>query len=432
MYSCPAPPDCSIPDNFTIPFEADPDVDGIGVRTVKRSAARLSVKSVSLSQMIASFYAAAWLTIVLLAFAFFIAGTTFDDDVFCQLDKRFILRLHQLWQYLTQMIFGHKLPRSDETVQRIRKGLQTAILILSDQQLITGAAISIVGLSRHCNITEYHFNTVINLALCASLAHSLTFPFVEHHVMQNGFFRIWRAIAMLLLGALLMGTWVVTGSNDWLIVYGLPAQCGFDNLGRDFGPPATVSLGILYWFLLRGYLFSLWILMPSVNVIDTIGQLLSTTFWLELICKVVRYVLKYTVSQYQQSKGSLTQISMMRKIYRWTKSAIFLGISTLLLIFFSLVYSIAQCWRSYAFNLSWSCYTLSGSANIIGGLRATAAENGMTGTESDWTFGQQLPMLMLLLPCFAIAEAFFGMVFLCLTTHEKTGPAFADQLVFNR
>jgi hypothetical protein len=374
--------------------------------------------------MIASFYTAAWLTIVFLAVAFFITGTTFDEDVFCELDQRFILRLHQLCRFLTQKIFGHKLARGDETMLRIKKGLQTAILILSDQQLITSAAISIVGLSRHCTITEYHFNTVINLALCASLAHSLTFPFVENHVMQNAFFRIWRAIAMLAVGALLMGTWVVTGSNDWLTVYGLPAQCGFDNLGQNFGPPATVSLGLLYWFLLRGYLFSLWILMPRVGVIKVIGLLLSTTFWLELICNVLHYALRHTVRQFQRSKQGFARISEMENlpvaiwvsqtVYMWAKSVIFLGISTILLFLISIVYSIAQCWRSYIFNLCWACYTLSGSATIIGAFRATAADNGMTGTESDWTFGQQLPMLMLFLPCAAIVEAFFGIIFLCL------------------
>jgi hypothetical protein len=86
----------------------------------------------------------------------------------------------------------------------------------------------------------------MSLCLAASLAHSMTFSFVGHYITQNVFFRTWRAIAMIIFGALLCVILAMTGSNNWNEVYGLPALCGYINLGQNLGPPATISLTILY------------------------------------------------------------------------------------------------------------------------------------------------------------------------------------------
>jgi len=51
---------------------------------------------------------------------------------------------------------------------------------------------------------------------------------------------------------------------------------------------------------------------------------------------------------------------------------------------------------------------LVGSARIVAGYRAAAQINGIISSENQWSFGQQLPLLMLFLPAFAMAEMFFG------------------------
>jgi len=196
-------------------------------------------------KVVASFYVAAWATVLMVAIAYFVsAPEAFDNDGFSKLDH-WLVGTVQFWiRTLFSRLFRRPMnPRlSTKTLETLHK----AILVLSDQQLITGLAISLVGLARICQISQYHFNTVINLAFAANLAHSLTFSFVEEYVTGNVFFRTWRAVAMLLFGVLLFGMMIVRGGNDWLNWYGAPALCGYQNLGQSFAPPASTCLVLVF------------------------------------------------------------------------------------------------------------------------------------------------------------------------------------------
>ncbi|KAE8446002.1 hypothetical protein EG329_012641 [Mollisiaceae sp. DMI_Dod_QoI] len=354
------PVDCSVPWNYTTQFDADPDIDGIGV--------------------IASFYFAAWTTVILLTVEYLIAPPhEFANFGRSQLDIRFVKKIQHV----------SKMKAEAKAKAKTRKALQKAILLLSDQQLITGISITIVGLARLCQITQYHFTTVQNLALAASVAHSMTFGSVEQYIEQKSFFRIWRAIGMLLFGVLLLVLWIVTGNNNWINVYGMPALCGYQNLSQGFGPPATTSLAILYWFLLRGWVFSLTVLFPHYNKLPWILKALSTNFWLGKICDFLEKCFTQPASRRVAQEFWI--------FFRWT--------SFILLV---VVYAAFEVWGSYAFNLTWAYYTFSASVMIVSGLRNTASNNGMIGTESQWSFGQQLPLLLLILPTFAMIEMFFG------------------------
>lgn len=225
---------------------------------------------------------------------------------------------------------------------------------------------------------------------------------------------------MLLFGALLLVLWTVTGSNDWLEVYGMPALCGYQNLSQDFGPPATTSLAILYWFLLRGWAFSWTVLFPHHSKLPWILKALSTNFWLGKICDFFEKCCKQSASQLRQRQKRLQEATDTQNNSRQSSLIktttlirprvaqgfwIFLSGTSVMLL--GVVYAAFEVWGSYAFNLAWTCYTLAGSVQIVSGLRNTASYNGMNGSESQWSFGQQLPLLLLILPTFAMIEMFF-------------------------
>lgn len=368
----------------------------------------LCLRDLTFLQVITSFYVSAWITVLVLAVEYIIAPPAeFANYGRSQFDKRFIKTI----QNVSKM----------KSKPKTRKALQKSILLLSDQQLITGISIAVVGLARLCQITQYHFTTVQNLAVAAAVAHSMTFNTVKQYIEQNRFFRTWRAIGMLLFGALLMTVWTVTGSNDWLEVYGMPALCGFQNLRQDFGPPATTSLALLYWFLLRGWAFSWTVLFPNNNGLPWLLKLLSTNFWLGKICDFLEKWYKQSTSHLRQAqkrsqeasitgsnspRPSLAQTTTLMRGY--LDQGFWIFASGTLLVFLGVVYAAFEVWGSYAFNLAWTCYTLTGSVQIVYLLRNTASDNGMNGSESQWTFGQQLPLLLLILPILGMIEMFFG------------------------
>ncbi|KFZ04171.1 hypothetical protein V502_10354 [Pseudogymnoascus sp. VKM F-4520 (FW-2644)] len=360
MYACAVKPSCTIPPSWIIKFDADPDIDGIG--------------------FIAAFYTASFLTVIILTATYITSDLgTFTNFGFCKLDENF---------------FAYKQKKN------FHEALRKATLVLSDQQLLTGVAMAIAGLIKHCEITQYHFNTVINLVLAATIAHSMTFSFIADYTSENSFFRIWRALAMLLLGALCMGIFIVTGNNNWLSVYGLPAQCGYDNLRDGFSPPATISLGLLYWFLIRGYAFSFTVLIPTSKAAQLFSVFLSSAFWLAKICKYITIISAYFDSKLANCWESmsvepgLVVASLRYPHFNKTMQQLSYGAWFFVSIFTKLlhasVYGIAQVWASYAFALCWTCYTLAGSAELIAIQRKTATENGMQGSQNQWGYGQLL------------------------------------------
>lgn len=222
---------------------------------------------------------------------------------------------------------------------------------------------------------------------------------------------------MLLFGALLLVLWTVTGSNDWLKVYGMPTLCGYQNLSQDFGSPATASLAILYWFLLRGWAFSLTVLFPYHSKLPWVLNALSTNFWLGKICDFLEKCCKQWASRLRQGQKRLQEATDIQNdslimtttlIRPRVAQGFWLFLSGTSITLLGVVYAASEVWGSYAFNLAWTCYTLSGSVQIVSRLRNTASDNGMNGSENQWSFGQQLPLLLLILSTFAMIEMFFG------------------------
>jgi hypothetical protein len=367
-------------------------------------------------KFVTAFFTASFLTIIVLAATYITSDPRrFADNGFSKLDEVFVSHLQETG---TKVAIKTSFSVHAQTKENFYEALRKAALVLSDQQLLTGTAMGLAGLIKHCEITQYHFNTVLNLILAAAVAHTMTFTLIEGYISQNSFFRIWRAVAMVIFGALCFGIFIVVGNNNWMKVYGLPAQCGYDGLGDGFGLPASASLGLLYWFFIQGYSYSLTVLVPASTTLRVFNDILSPTTYLVQICKYLALASMYFDAGRAKCQKSMSiepglVVVNLRFPYLKTKMhrlryGAWSFVSIFTKVLHGLVYGAVQVWSSYAFVLSWAFYTLIAStANIIL-QRKTAAENGMQGNEDQWGYGQLLSVLLLVPLVSAVVNPFFG------------------------
>ncbi|KAI9718434.1 MAG: hypothetical protein M1812_004155 [Candelaria pacifica] len=137
--------------------------------------------------------------------------------------------------------------------------LRRAVLVFSDQQVVTGIALLTSGYAQlPVNIASYHWELIVYLSWFSSLTHLATLTVLRQYFLDHSAARIWRAILMLVTATLLAVALLPTGDYWWLkpITKGLPASCFFERLGsrnpaerlkwdRDQTPPMVISLLVL-------------------------------------------------------------------------------------------------------------------------------------------------------------------------------------------
>jgi hypothetical protein len=90
MYTCPVRPNCTIPDSYIVNFDADPDIDGIGVSSLATSHV-LGKLCLTKTKFIAAFYTAAFLSVIVLSATYLSCDpSTFNNFGFHKLDESVI------------------------------------------------------------------------------------------------------------------------------------------------------------------------------------------------------------------------------------------------------------------------------------------------------------------------------------------------------
>lgn len=186
-----------------------------------------------------------------------------------------------LGAYTFGMVEPELLAPADVRIMRVRSRIhdhprlhhlmQHAILVLSDQQIVTGVAIMAAGFVglRSGETNVYHYQIVLYLAWLASSVplSALTFlrPFLESHPAV----RAWRLAGMVVLFFMLMVGLVPTVSYDWGIInisdpsdatieindktgWGIPARCFWV---RTYGDGVNDDAPIGYVLLVISYVW---------------------------------------------------------------------------------------------------------------------------------------------------------------------------------
>ena len=106
--------------------------------------------------------------------------------------------------------------------------LQRFMLALSDQQIVTGLAIFIIGFSKHCELSSYHFIVIMALGWFSFTTHLSTLSVLQGYLVHRPgqkTFRLLGIIATFLLLALSFVLLYSQPNND------VAVQCRFAHIG---------------------------------------------------------------------------------------------------------------------------------------------------------------------------------------------------------
>src|SRR5271170_2347971 len=270
------------------------------------------------------------------------------------------------------------------------KVVERLILGFSDQQLVTGTAILLAAFIRlptsNGQIRAYHFSVVTDLAWFSANTHLVTLFVLRDYFSTHIALRLWRTIGMLVMIALLVIASILSTNKYW---YGNPDEfvdghsvdftgvncptiCLIGDLKKNMGGSplkwVIVDLLVLFW----GYSIALARLYRPRNKIWK--RITQTTRDYYLSVRSQRFEIRFCCSSF----GTIS-----RGIYDLMRSSVFITI----------------------FNSAWfGLGVLSMFADRSEGHRLL----GQGENEDSWGFGQIMALLLMLLPCFAALEIFYG------------------------
>lgn len=136
---------------------------------------------------------------------------------------------------------------------------------MSDQQLVTGAALLASGYSQlHCGISAFHWQVMIYLVWYSSFTYLATLTVLRRYFKNNKPMRWWRVRVMFLIVTSLIAALIPTANEFWLppsyeasisnyTFVGMPAQCFFHISNVSVDPRPFSSMLISSLVLLSGY-----------------------------------------------------------------------------------------------------------------------------------------------------------------------------------
>ena len=205
------------------------------------------------SQVVVGFLATAYLTFIIVSI-YYLVGYV-PEEFLNSIDRGII---HTLWR-----------KARSKPAKTWEPTLRNAVLMFSDQQLVTGLALLISGyVQLRCGISSYHWQTITYLAWFSSLTHLTTLTVLRQYFRDNPAPRLWRAVLMLVMVTMLGFALVPSGDGWWFTsentsdyVARLSALCFFRRLVArspeerfELGAYTTGSMLISVLVLFSGYL----------------------------------------------------------------------------------------------------------------------------------------------------------------------------------
>ena len=373
---------CTIPKHqHAIPFDADPDIAGIGV--------------------IVAFLIPACVSFVLASFMFLISS-----------DAAFVVKssfLDYIIRRPIQKWAGHWHRKAWMEV------LRETVTMFSDQQLVVATSLQIVTFSRHIQITQYHATVVVYLVWIAASTHQICLLAIQDRLLERTGMRIWRLVWMLLLELMLIPTTVLIWGSSWLVKFGLSSDCGWRDFGKiDPGEDQFVlafnlftsvwSIVYLLNLLLPSWLFKR--LLPVEIMIRYIKAL--SGFFVGLFDRTNRRLAKTSSELLAVSQGTPVDTYGIPALLYITRLALEVCLLTPLLnlerVIMVIAFSLWEIVASNVFEFARALLQVIMFTIWLDEIRQKAPHKGLEGDEDKWGFGQILPILMLILPVFAIFD----------------------------
>ncbi|CAO2652751.1 Nn.00g021620.m01.CDS01 [Neocucurbitaria sp. VM-36] len=290
--------------------------------------------------------------------------------------------------------------------KRFEYAMEKSVLILSDLNLVTGIGLLISAYSQlDCGISAYHWQIMVFMAWFASFSFVSAMAFLEGYFQTNNNLRIIRVFFMCVLASLLIAALLPTGSKRWLNQYVGDGDGFYPSLStacyyRELSMSSFVRRGPKIWSML----FS--VAVVAFSYIHCGMRLFDPT------AETTRKYLR----TWPGSKSKQILFALERKAFGTGLRAHLWHVPYLSLYAafasFRAFYDISE---SMLLEIIWLTFAMAWGTIKVWETRATAAYNfdGISITinqevheENSWTFGQTLPLILLLLPLLSMAQAY--------------------------
>lgn len=269
--------------------------------------------------------------------------------------------------------------------------VRTAVLAMSDQQIVTGIAIMGAGFQglRTGTLSAYHYQIVLYLAWMSSSVHLTAITVLASYLKRHRGVLAWRLTGMLVLFVMLIVGLIPTISNDWGIFWwdgidsnktgwAIPARCFWGDLrGGGVSPDAPLGFIIL-----------------SVSYLWKMGQLFSSSrgtyhqWFRGPIERLMVHALRYTTERSSLPGG-------LSRCWLWT-FRVLLALALPFMVILEVV-------SSFAASLWLSLLGL-----IFGTIQVLIPRSQMQpmteSQEGTWGFGQLVPLILLIQPLGMVLE----------------------------
>ena len=352
-------------------------------------------------QVITSFFVYAILTNLLAFYAYFFADGIVPGDFYNNLDLLTRAKTQLLLKFTTERcilpllkIFTKHIPSSFRCLCRrlwhnrvinVRKErLQSICLQLADLQLITATSILIILYSTHCTITQYHFFIGSQLAYVSFITFEAIFMTITGHLQDSLFKRLWRYLWILVMFGAVLPTRILTWNRFFLVpdLYGASVQCALDKVTEGWERDSALYL-TLDCFLLSWSLCAITVsLFPHIPNLPPFAQMETFIHW------ALSWPSRHLLRQGPKS-------STRKKLFWMALFCTFIPCREIVF--------------SEGFDVLRMLVMLIWAGDNVFSTRAVASSQGRQGDESEWGFGQILPVLLLAIPLSQFVEESYRM-----------------------
>lgn len=356
-------------------FVPNPDVSGIGV--------------------LLGFLATAYLTFLFVV-VYYLTGCV-EETFTNEIDKMFLAKC-SLRKYF-------------KSVRRLELTLQRAVLIFSDQQVVTGIALLSSGFAQlKSGIAVYHWQILVYLAWFSSLTHLTTLTVLRQYFQDNDVARLWRSILMLVTVTMLGVALLPTGDGIWM-TSGIWRTYDHGLSGMGHYSEDTRSVPALCFFQR--------IISEDPNQKYTSDSVTTNTMILSLFVLVSGYLTRFIKLSKKATAlsrrwirtlpsrkfGSLRDCALKRvarpspKVLNSHWVSAYVLLETLCILLRALL----DISESMLWEILWLAFALVWGTRNLFVTRAYYSDNA----ENTWGFGQLFPALLLVLPLLSIVENYY-------------------------
>lgn len=353
-------------DNFVVsvggPVSPNPDIAGIGVCTPHLDQQKVAV--LTWHKILFAFFVTAG-SVVLLALLAYMGG--FLPNHFLRPVDRQVFRAN-----------------SRNAHSRWRKIFENVMMSLSDQQLVTGLAILVAGYYEMMNsyLDSYHWEIVVYLAWMSSSVHIASLTVLRDVFNRNPTLRNLRVAGMLILLALLsVATWPTRLNSS---VSFMPAKCLWSSF---FAPRST-----------RSRIDPNWVLTMVMLIFAYVWKLS------QLFASSRGWVRTWIVAKPEAALERLMRRAVKSHRSIWLRWPAY-KIATICYMIFIAYAGVAE---SFAASIIYLCITFPYGVVIIVRVRSSM-DDEFIASEQRLTFGQLVPLFLLIIPVLLVFELSVGM-----------------------